>query len=462
MNLTDLLKSLTLLSFSLLIGTLLRAKIRFFQDTFIPASVLGGLLLLIAGPQMLNLTGELGIPSAWYEYYALYPGVLIVPIVAGVPLGLHIHNNAGAKSDKGVIKNALPLFFISLGVAMLQFVIGFIVHVLFTGTYDLYDQFGIELGVGFVGGHGTAGTLGSTLKDMKLPWWDISQGVATTIATAGLVGGILIGILFINWACRRGKTAILDHPSSISKALKKGYETETSKQSSLGRETTFSTSIDTLAFHCALIFLACGCGYACQNKAAMLNVPILKDISVWAYGMICMSVIWWCMCIVHIDNLVDVKVKGHITGNLTDFAVIGAIASLPIRSVMVYIIPIMVMCLLGFICTILWLYFLSKRYIRGYWFEQMVATLGMATGVFITGILLLRICDPESKSPVLAVYSIAYTAMSIIYFALLNLFITLPTGGNVLITITVGSVITALCLLGVIISSKAVFKGASA
>lgn len=58
---------------------------------------------------------------------------------------MHIHNNTGIESDKQIIKNALPLFFISLGVAMLQFVIGFIVHVLFTGTYDLYDQFGIEI-----------------------------------------------------------------------------------------------------------------------------------------------------------------------------------------------------------------------------------------------------------------------------------------------------------------------------
>lgn len=54
--LTDLLKSLSLLSVALLLGTLLRAKLRFLQATFMPASVIGGVILLIAGPQVLGIT----------------------------------------------------------------------------------------------------------------------------------------------------------------------------------------------------------------------------------------------------------------------------------------------------------------------------------------------------------------------------------------------------------------------
>ena len=60
--LTDLLKSLGLLGSALMIGVFLRSKLRFLQKTFIPASVIGGFLLLILGPQVLNVTGALGIP----------------------------------------------------------------------------------------------------------------------------------------------------------------------------------------------------------------------------------------------------------------------------------------------------------------------------------------------------------------------------------------------------------------
>ena len=454
--LTDLLKSLGLLGGALLLGALLRARLKFLQATFMPASVIGGVLLLAAGPQVLGLTGRLGIPDAWFGYYSMLPGILIVPIVAGVPLGLRVrHTQPGASG--GFIKNAFPLFFISLGVAMLQFAVGFAVHALFGGAYDFYDQFGIELGVGFVGGHGTAGTLGNALSGAGLAWWETSQGVATTMATIGLVGGILIGILMINWAARHSKTAVLDKPAAIPQALRQGYEADVARQKSIGRETTYSTSIDALAFHTALIFAACGCAYLCQKGAVSANIPVLRDISVWAYALICMVAIWWLMCRLGMDGLVDSAVRSHITGNLTEFAVVGAVASLPIKTVAAYITPIIAMSVLGFAATVAWLFILCKRCLKGYWFEQMIATLGTSCGVFITGALLLRICDPDSKTPVMASYSIAYTTMSICYFALLNLFITLPMGGRPLLAVLVGAAISALCLAGALISSAVCF-----
>ena len=115
------------------------------------------------------------------------------------------------------------------------------------------------------------------------------------------------------------------------------------------------------------------------------------------------------------------------------------------------------MCALGFVLTVAWLYLLCKKCLKGYWFEQMIATFGTATGVFITGALLLRICDPDSKSPVLASYSIAYTMMSICYFALLNLFITLSAGGRTVMSLAVGAATCALCLAGALVSSAICF-----
>ena len=53
--LTDLLQSLALLGSFLLLGVFIRAKFKIFQKTFIPASVIGGFLLLILGPQAFNI-----------------------------------------------------------------------------------------------------------------------------------------------------------------------------------------------------------------------------------------------------------------------------------------------------------------------------------------------------------------------------------------------------------------------
>ena len=46
-----------------------------------------------------------------------------------------------------------------------------------------------------------------------------------------------------------------------------------------------SSSIDTFAFHGALIFLACGLAYYVLTLTKTFKIPVLSSISVWAYGM---------------------------------------------------------------------------------------------------------------------------------------------------------------------------------
>ena len=452
--LTDLLQSLALLGSFLLLGVFIRAKFKIFQKTFITASVIGGFLLLILGPQAFNI---LPFPEEWFSIYSLLPGILIVPVVASVPLGLKI---GGEKTrdgvESGILKNVFPLIGIGFAASMLQFAVGFGTHVLF-GSEALYDVFGIELSIGFVGGHGTAGTLGNMLSELNLPYWQTAQGVAITTATFGIVGGILIGIAMINWAARHGQTAVLKKPADIPEPIRVGFERDISKQCSVGRETTLSSSIDTLAFHSALIFVACGLAYLLLMVTKKFHVPVLSSISVWAYAMIVMFIIWGIMSRLKLDYLVDEKIKSKVSGSFTEFAVIAAIASLPVQAVAAYIVPILVMVLIGYIVTSAILFLFCKKLLKGYWFEQMVATLGMSTGVFLTGVLLLRICDPDLESPALANYSLSYTVISIIYFAMLNMFIVLPMASGAMVTALVALALGIAGLVAAVAASRLSF-----
>ena len=103
--LTDFLKSLGLLGVFLLLGVFIRANIKVFQKTFIPAGVIGGFLLLILGPQCIDI---LPVPKEWFSIYSLLPGVLIVPVVAAVPLGLSIGGGKNS-GEAGILKNVFPL-----------------------------------------------------------------------------------------------------------------------------------------------------------------------------------------------------------------------------------------------------------------------------------------------------------------------------------------------------------------
>ncbi|WBW49920.1 glutamate:sodium symporter [Peptoniphilus equinus] len=448
--LTDALKSLGVLSIFLLLGFFLRAKVPFFQKTFLPASVIGGFILLLLGPIVFNV---LPIPEDWVSFWSLLPGILIVPVVTATPLGLGSSNAGGQKS---AIKPILPLLFIMIAAYYAQYALGFITNYVFQGSYDLYETFGWELPIGYTGGHGTAAILGQMLQEANLPYWETAQGVAITTATFGIVGGILIGMVLINWAARKGYTAVLDKPGDIPRTTAVGYDTDITSHPSAGRETTSSSSLDTVAFHAAIIFVGCSIAYAILSMTKSLHIPGLDNISVWAYGIIVMFILNSLINKMGLSFLIDAKIKGKITGPFTEFAVIAAIASLPVEAVMSYLIPILFMCLLGYVVTVGLLLLLCKKFLRDAWFETMVATLGMSTGVFLTGLLLLRICDPEFETPALNNYSIAFSILSAITFAMMPVMlnVNLSFGLSTALMFTLG--LTVFGLVGAWISAKIV------
>lgn len=442
----ELLKSLGVLGFFLLMGFALRAKLKFLQKTFMPASVIGGFILLILGPIGLKV---LPIPEDWITTWSLLPGILIVPVVTATPLGLKL----GVKSKKELF-NILPLLLIMLGVYYLQHIVGFVVNLIFNSGGNMYPTFGWELPIGYSGGHGTAGILGNMLQEMNLPYWETAQGVAITTATFGIVGGILIGMVVINWGARKGYTEILEKPSDIPENMALGYEKNVDLQQSLGRETTKPSSVDTISFHAAIIFLGCFLAYMLLGLAKKYEVPAFKSISVWAYGIIVMFVIWGIINKLNLGFLIDSNAKGKITGPFTEFAVIAAIASLPVKAVLDYIVPILILCILGYIFTTFYLLIMCKKYLSEYWLEHMVATFGMSTGVFLTGLLLLRVCDPEYKSPVIGNYSISFSIMSAVTFAIMPLILNIILTKGTMYALILTSGITIISTIGAIIVRK--------
>ena len=63
--------------------------------------------------------------------------------------------------------------------------------------------------------------------------------------------------------------------------------------------------------------------------------------------------------------------------------------------------------------------------IKKEWFEHMIAVFGQGTGVFLTGVLLLRVCDPDNKTEALNNYSIAYTFAGVLTQMLMPIYATI-------------------------------------
>lgn len=110
---------------------------------------------------------------------------------------------------------------------------------------------------------------------------EIAQGVTTTYATIGLVGGIIIGILLINIASRKGYTTYIKDSKSMSKAMVTGIEKDEILQASAGKETTNSSSIDSLSLHFSIIMMVSGLDYFTVFMLKKYKVLLLSSIPEW-------------------------------------------------------------------------------------------------------------------------------------------------------------------------------------
>lgn len=399
----------------LLLGAFLRAKVPVFRRWLLPASVIGGTIGLLLGPGIWGSGAPLPFPDDWISFWEALPVVLIVPVFSAAPLGMGMDPSKKRRR----LRDMAPIVLLMTGIFALggsiQYILGYGLNLAMTAISPesgLYRTFGYELPQGFAGGHGTATAIGSILQDFGLPWWQTSQGVSLTLATIGLIGGMLIGIFFINRAARKGETQLLGNSHAIDMDTLQGYSKDIDKQGSLGRQTTANSSIETITVHLTILLIASALAYLLSARMRVW-VPAVY-LPVWFYALLIMYVLNFILLKLKLHWLIDTKVKARITGTFSDFAITAAIMTLPIKAVSAYIVPILLMALLGFVGTYFVTFPLYRRTFKGdYAFERAIMSWGVNTGVMITGMTLLKITDPEYESPVLSDFSIGFALMSL-------------------------------------------------
>lgn len=237
MTVYDLLVDFTIASALILVGQFLRAKIKFFQEFFMPASMIAGFLGLFLGKQFLNV-----LPFS--ASAGSYTGVLII-IIFGV-VGLNGFSGFGGGMGKRLLgftmyRNVIYFMQFALGIAVCLTIVKAIVP-------DINPAFGMLMASGFTGGHGTAAAVGKTLADLG---WAEAGDLGMTFATVGILTGIFGGLAFIKIGTKRGWTAYIKDFKYISGDMKTGMVAKENR-GSMGEETTSSVSLESLAFHPAL------------------------------------------------------------------------------------------------------------------------------------------------------------------------------------------------------------------
>lgn len=89
-----------------------------------------------------------------------------------------------------------------------------------------------------------------------------------------------------------------------------------------------------------------------------------------------------------------------------DFLIVAAVASVSIPVILEYMAPLLIACAASAAASVFIFLYLSPRIFKKNWFEVGITRFGASTGVAATGLMLLRIVDPDMKTDAAKIYAL--------------------------------------------------------
>ncbi|MFU0791743.1 sodium/glutamate symporter [Virgibacillus proomii] len=394
----------------LLIGKWIRVRVTWLQNLFLPSSIIGGFLALILGPQVLGkiLSNFVSKDSFWVNgifpeqvtvVWSELPGLLINVVFAALFLGATIPGLRKIWDYGG------PQLAFGWTIGWGQYVIGILLSLLvLSPVFGMPPLVGALIEVAFEGGHGTAAGLAGTFKEIGFAdGYDLSVG----LATVGILTGVIVGIILINWAVRREKTSVIKDVKGFSDLRKQGIM-EFENRDPAAKMTVRPESIEPLSLHFAIVGLAVLVGYLLLQFLIWLesvtvgnfiDIRFMTYIPLFPLAMI--GGIFVQVFFNKIDNarIIDRNMINRIQGFALDILILTAIGTVSIDVIGDYMIPFILLATAGLLWNVVGFLVLAPRIIPSYWFERGIGDFGQSTGITATGLLLMRIVDPKGDTP---------------------------------------------------------------
>lgn len=424
---------LGIISALMLLGKLIRVKVKGIQRFLIPPAVLAGIMGLVLGPEVLGwlpLSGTLGT----------YAGILIAFVFAALPFT--------STSKAREVAKVKRMWGYSQGGMLLQWGFGGLLGILLLGQiWPLNDSFGITMPAGFCGGHGSAAALGDAFAGFGQ---DEVLTLAMTSATVGIICSIVIGLIFLRIGTKRGYSACLTEAEKLPEELRTGV-VEKANRKSIG-EGIFSTiSVSTLTFNLSVIGLVVLGGYLISKSVS--RVAPMLELPVFSCSYIVGILVKFVCDRTKVTEYVCPETSSSLSGMFTDYLVAFGIASIKISVVSQYLVPMLILLFAGLIFTACYIYIAAKYIFKEYWFEKAMFSWGWFTGTMAMGMALLRIADPDSRSHCVDHYAIAYIFIAPVEIALITFAPIIFTSGYGLLFSSI-AVVIGLSLMTYMIHNK--------
>jgi len=388
-----------------LIGEILRMITPGLRKILLPGAVLGGVLALILGPQVLKINGAIGVGDDSYDVLSQFPPLFITIVFATLMLGRPVHGlkKIWARAKRQVVMGHIYAWGqYVVGISLLLFVIG--------PALGVNILAGTTIAIGFQGGHGTAAGLTNTFNELGFPE---GKTIAYALATFGIIAGTILGPLLANFHLSRNDGLSIDEDKGPSGKEIGGGEGEPETE---GDRPSVEFSPLTGGFTVQLAIVGCVIlvGYGILEGFTALESSLrsgessqsfVSYIPLFSVVLIVGLAAQVVLQMLGLDHLLNRSTLQLISAFALDMVIFGALASLNLSVVGDQWLAILILCLVGLSWNLAVFHLIGPRIYPRPWYAYALGDLGGGTATTASGLLLIRIVDPENRTQARAAYT---------------------------------------------------------
>ncbi|MBL8968602.1 MAG: sodium:glutamate symporter [Spirochaetaceae bacterium] len=388
------------ISCALLVATLLRAKVRFFQKYLIPNALTAGFLLLPFYNYFFPSIGYAQNKLGELVYHLLNISFIAMTLRSSPPK-VKGHKGGGVLGmSTGILLGYATQALLGLGLTLLF-------------LPKIFPSFGLFLPLGFALGPGQAYAIGKGWETMG---FEGAPSIGLTFAAIGYLWACFGGVFLINIGRKKGWLKGADLSALNDKAITSGVVPLDAQKPVGARLSTDSEAIDSFSFHAGSVVFTYLLSYLLLTGLTYLLGFAGKTgrelaVNLWGINFIFSSVtaivVRKVLDKMRLGRVLDDDTLSRISGFSVDFMVAGSIAAISLVFVGKFWAEILLMSTVCGIMTTLIVPWFCSRMFRDNEFPRMLMIYGVSTGTLSTGLALLRVMDPEFKTSVASDYMLS-------------------------------------------------------
>lgn len=397
----EIFAALLIIGILIVLAKWIRRRVSVLQRLFLPSSIIGGTLALLLGPQVIGhffsedhrladgLWSE-GVLETWSSL----PGLLISVVFAALFLGKPLPN------IRAIWQKAGPMVAHGQALAWGQYVVGLLLAIfLIVPIWNTSPLAGALIEIGFEGGHGTAAGLAETFRELGFA---DGADMALGLATIGVVAGVILGTLAINWAVWKGHIDPPDRDPVEDESIAEHENREPAEQP------TFSDrSIEPLSIHLGFVAISIGLGWLILESMVWLErsllMPLgwpelLSHVPLFPLAMIGGVIVQLLSGRLGYGWMIDRELMNRISGSALDILIVSALGALSLEAIGSNAGPFILLAIGGILWNLFGFFILARWMFPKDWAPNGLANFGQGIGMTVVGLLLVRMSDPHNRS----------------------------------------------------------------